>query len=356
MCAKHRRLLDARAWLVVCIALLTAAKVSAGESCVHLDAELPRGMERCVSARQLCQSYQLAAANSGATGGDEALLVQSWELRLRGHSAPDAHAADELELELDAMADGRAVGQRRLTVRSSDCAALPDALAWVLVLLAQDAASAPQPAAAAPSTNQRQDMQAAAPPQLVAAESPDSRAPMPASPGRFALGAGAGVWVGVLPSAAFALQLQAAVTIEPIAYRLRATVLWPQQLDIAEGSVLMRDYELAIEACPGLQLETQPRVELRVCAGPRLGLLYASARDFALRNDEATQFLLYFGVAPEASLALGRNTWLQLSTGAAVGLMRPRIAVAFGDGQSRTVLPALRTLRAELMLSLLQIF
>lgn len=336
--AKHRRL---PVFSIICIALLlTAADVGAQESCVQLRAALPRDLERCVSAQQLCQSYQEAAAANGGLG--ETLPVQQWEVLLRGHAAG---SSGELTIELDAVADGRALGQRTLAVRRSDCAALPDALAWVLLLLAQDAVSSPP---SPPIVQVVEDIEPLPPSAAVA--------PPQASLGALELGAGAGIWLGALPSSAFALQLQAAVPSEPIAYRMRVTFLWPQQLDIAEGSVLMRDYELTIEACPGLQLQTQPRLALRACAGPRFGLVYARAQNFALQNDQTTQFLLYFGVVPEASLALGPTTWLQLNAGAAVGLVRPRIAVAFGDGQSRTVLSALRWLRAELMLSLVQIF
>jgi hypothetical protein len=269
-------------------------------------------------------------------------------------------------LTLEVFSAERSLGRRTLAVRSRDCAALPGALALVLVLLAEETSAAaqrtletgsPPPAAdsATPEPGLSQMAAEAGDLQPAAAE---VAAPSPVSElgGSLALGAGAGVSFGALPKAAFALLLQVSSLTEPIAFRARAALLWPQELAVAEGYVLMQDYELALEACPGAQLGARPWLALRLCVGPRLGLFLARARDFNVQNARAAEFLMYLGVTPEASLALGSSTWLQLSAGAAISLVRPRMRVAFGDGTRWRELAALDWLRAELSLSLVQIF
>lgn len=318
---------------------LGAGSAAGQAQCLELEAELPEDLRGCVSAERLCASYQAAlAANNG-----ERALAPIWRVQLR--AADEAAEAGVRSLALAAFSRQRSLGQRTLAVRSRDCAALPDALAWVLVLLAEEAGVQPPPPTAAVA----QAVDSDAKPTPVANQAPESKR-------AFALGAGAGVSFGVLPSAAFGLQLQGSLLSEPVALRARAAFLWPQELAVAEGYVRMQSYELALEACPGTQLGARPRIALRVCVGPRLGLLVARGRDFAIQNEHAAEFLLYFGVTPEASLALAGATWLQLSAGAAISLVRPRMGVAFDDGMRWMELSALHWLRAELMLSLVQNF
>jgi hypothetical protein len=95
---------------------------------------------------------------------------------------------------------------------------------------------------------------------------------------------------------------------------------------------------------------------LRLCAGRRVGLLQAAARNFELVNHHATEFLMYFGAVPEASLALGAVTWLQASGGAAVALVRPRFDVGLDGGARSLPLDAPHWLRGELGLTPVQIF
>lgn len=344
--ASLRRLWSSIAARVVlgCLLGSTAAPARvATAQCVELAADLPEDLRGCVSAERLCASYQRALAASG--GGSQASEPR-WQVQLR---AAKAGSAAVRSLELEAFSAGRSFGQRTLEVRSRDCAALPDALALVLVLLAQEAgpgAVEPQLTAAEPAAQQeREPIPAPAP-----------RAHGATSAGSLAVGVGAGVSFGVLPSAAFGLSLQASTLSEPVAFRVRASFLWPQELAVAEGRVLMRDYELALEACPGAQLDSRPRIALRLCVGPRLGLFHARGRDFDVQNERATEFLMYLGVTPEASLALAEGTWLQLSAGVAFALVRPRMGVAFDGGRRWRELSAPDWLRAELALSLVQIF
>jgi hypothetical protein len=170
------------------------------------------------------------------------------------------------------------------------------------------------------------------------------------------LGAGAGVFLGALPTAALALHIHASTLSEPVALRLRAVFLWPQELRVVEGYVQMRDYELALEACSGLTLRHGLRLALRLCGGPRVGLVHARAREFRLQNERATELALYLGLMPEVSLALGPDTWLRFGVAGALALVRPRFGVGIDDVQRWTPLSSPRWLRAELALSLVQIF
>jgi hypothetical protein len=319
--------------------LLVAPRVSARAGCVELVGELPHALSGCATEQRVCESYQRAYA---ADGGEVSGAFVPLQVRL---GTPSAQAGDATVLELDAFTAERWLGHRTLSLRARDCAALPDALALVLVLLAHESPPAqPLPQVSAPL-----------PPPAAATPAHEARA-RSAPVGDFSLGAGAGLMIGALPSAALALQLQAATLGVPLSLRARATLLWPQEQRIAEGYVQTNDYELALEACAGFSFRDAPRVTLRLCAGPRVGLMRVRARDFALRNDRTTEFLLYLGLMPELALALGPNTSLQLGIAAALALLRPRFGVGLDSGLRVSALSTPSWLRTELLLSLVQIF
>jgi hypothetical protein len=313
-------------------------RAEARAGCVELVGDPPAALVTCVTAEKLCESYQRALA---ADGGDDPQLAElRWKVRLRAQPA----AQGEMSLALDAFAKGRLLGRRTLAIRERDCAAVPDALALVLLLLAREAESTvPEPPPSAATMM---------PPSAAAAP----RAPTPQPHGVVELGAGAAVIVGALPAAAFGLQLQAATRTAPIAIRLRAAWLWPQELAVEEGVIAMRSYELAIEACSGLELTSSPRLALSLCAGPRAGVFHAAARGFTVVNHRADEFLLYFGALPEVSLALGPATWLRFGAGGAVALVHPRFHVGLDAGARSLALSAPGWLRAELGLTLVQNF
>lgn len=250
-----------------------------------------------------------------AYGGESS---QAPALRLRVNERERA-AADMHVLEVVAESAGRELGARTLPVQTRDCDALPNTLALVLVLLAQSA-EAPPPTAA-----------------------------------RFALSAGAQVLLGVLPRAALGLQLQAATVWRPVAIRLSASALLPQALAVAEGSIHWQSYELALEACSA-GLQPLERLTVRLCGGPRAGLMYARSERFALQTEGASAALLYMGLLPEVSLRLGDASWLQLGAGVALALMRPRFFVALDGGDRVRVFDDPAPVRAELTLSWTQIF
>jgi hypothetical protein len=337
--------------------LIGASRADAQAGCVELAATLPEALSGCVTEQRLCSSYLRALAAEG--GGQEQAARSSGQTQpgelVPLHvqlSTPDQPGdAATTAIELDAFAYGQWLGHRTLSVRARDCVAVPDALALVLALLARQADPALQPMATAPGERKsqparqaEQDME----PPAAKREQSDS--------GSFSLGAGAGVFFGALPLTAVALQLQAATLGAPVSLRARATLLWPQEQGVAEGYVKMQDYELALEACAGFSFRDAPRLSLRLCGGPRAGLMVVRARDFALQNDQATEFLLYLGVLPEVSLALGPRTSLQLGVAGAAALIRPRFGVGLGSGARVSALSAPGAIRAELALSLIQIF
>lgn len=325
-------------WGLAC--LLLASRVNAQAGCVEVQGEVPPALSGCVTEQRLCTGYLRALV---ANSGDAEPHVVPLQVRFGGP------ASDATRLELDVFSDGQWLGRRVLSIRANDCAALPDALALVLVLLAQQAELGPDspPSAAALSPP--------SPEPAAAAERP-AEDPQPSVSGHLSLGAGAGLFIGALPSAALALQLQAATLAQPVQVRARATLLWPDEQRIAEGYVRMHDYELALEACVGSSFYAASWLSLRVCGGPRAGWMFVRARDFALRNDAATEFLLYLGVQPELGLALGPRTALQLGIAAALALIRPRFGVGLQSGERVSALASPSAIRAELSLTLVQIF
>jgi hypothetical protein len=324
----------ALASLILIWALLSPTPVAAQSGCVEVVGEPPHALEPCVNAERLCEGYQRTVA---ADGGDQRLAQVRWQVRLRARAAANA----ELAVDVDAFTAGHLLGRRTLSIRARDCPALPDAIALVLVLLAREAAA----------TAPEQPPSAADGQRLTAAAKPEPR-PVDV----IELGAGAGVGFGALPASAFTLQLQATSRSEPVAFRARVAMLWPQQLGVEEGEVTMREYELAVEACSGPIVASSPRLALRLCAGPRVGVLHAAARNFRVQNHRADEFLMYFGVIPELSVALASSTWLQLGAGAAVALVRPQFKVGLDGGARSLSLDAAHWLRGELGLTLVQIF
>lgn len=321
-------------------------------ACVELNNELPAALRGCVAAAQLCVSYRRALADHATAGARIPGL--GWHVDLRGQADPQTSA---FSLEMDAFAAGQLQGRRTLSVHAQDCAALPDTLGLVLVLLGEevqraattgDAASlSPAPSASALSHADRRGDGHEATNQTRARQAPAAQ---------LELGAALGFYIGVLPSTAPALQLHAATLHGPIPLRLGAAWLWPQTWAIAEGHVQMRDYELSIDVCPVLHWARGLGFALRLCAGPRLGVVDARSRGFTIRNEHTALFYLYVGLLPEISVALSTTSWLHLDAGAAVALVRPRFTVGLDGGTRRTTLDTFTPLRAEIMLHLAHFF
>jgi hypothetical protein len=129
--------------------------------------------------------------------------------------------------------------------------------------------------------------------------------------------------------------------------------LWPQGRSIAEGSVDMSAYELALEGCPTWQLDPWA---LRLCFGPRFGIVRASSRGFAVRNRNPTELSLYLGALPEVAFAVTSTTWLQLTGGIALALQRPKFVVQFQGLDPALQLDGPNAVRAEISLNVMQVF
>jgi hypothetical protein len=339
-------------WVWLASALLVAApRAQAEPGEIILAAELPAPLAGCVTGEQLNDSYRRALAAYGGGEGPSGRV----QLQAAVTSRPGAQAGTIL-LQIAAFNADAALGTRELPVRTDDCAALPDALGLVLALLARDAAPAPPaaPVSAAPAS-----AAASSSLQPSAAEQTAPRPQRPPAPARsphVALGIAAGAVFGVLPSAALALQLQAATPGDRLSLRLKAGLLWPQEHSLAEGFIQTRSYELALELCGGLQWPGWSRLWLRLCAGPRVGVMHGRGRDFGVQNLSASEPLVHLGLTPELALRLASGTWLQLGAGAALAIMRPRFQVAVDGGRRIVELPHPALLRGELGMSIVQIF
>ena len=304
---------------------------------IVLDAQLPAALAGCVSTERLQASYERAL---GRVRGSEPRAV---ELRVSLRSLAQT---DVTRLELRAATEARVLGERSLPVRPDDCEALPDTLALVLLLLSQSAEPEPAPAA----------LQLTAAEPMLDSEVPGRVRPTPPPPAGpvIGLGIGAAGTFGALARAALELQLVAVLRTAALDWRVRAALLWPEELAIAEGRVTMRSYEVALEACPRWTLSQG--FEVRVCVGPRFGLVHAVSRGFAVQNTSASEFLLCASATPEAAVALTRSTWLALSAGLGVVLQRPRFVLEFAEPKPAVELAGPALVRAELGVALMQMF
>jgi hypothetical protein len=330
-------------WAGLAAALLGAVPYARAEaSQIVLDAELPAQLAGCITVAQLNDSYQRAL---GAYGGDE--FTKDMQLRAAVTGRAGADAGTTL-LQIAAFDADRPLGTRELPVRTDDCAALPDALGLVLALMTRDA---PPPAASpVPSTPATPELRL----QPMAAEAPRPATPQPSA--HLALGIGAGAVFGVLPSGALSLQLQAATPGERVSLRLKAGLLWPQEIALAEGFIELRSYELGLDVCAGLPWPGWPRLWLRLCGGPRVARMLGRGREFNVDNLSANKWAVYFALAPELAVRLASATWLQLGAGAALAAVRPRFQVGIDGGRQVVELKDPGLLRGELGLSLVQKF
>jgi hypothetical protein len=312
---------------------------------ILLDAQLPDPLLRCISTERLQASYDALEKTHAepAETRDSQRPLATLRVELR---ALDRVPNDVTQIELRAFRGAHALGVRVLPFRMRDCPALPDTLALVLQLLSRSAA----PDAPAPPP------EAGPPLQPIAAEAVDSpELPRPLPPARTSWGVGIaiGASFGALSRPAAALQVLAGLHVSMLELRLNAAFLWPQELAIAEGSVELSAYELALEACPTAKFDPWA---VRLCFGPRFGIVRATSRGFAVTNRDAAEFSLYLGVLPELAVALSATTWLQLSGGVSLALQRPKFVLQFQTGSAPLALDGPAVLRADVGVSLSQLF
>jgi hypothetical protein len=250
---------------------------------------------------------------------------------------------DSMLLELTATSWGRPLGTRQLRVKATDCAALPRGFGDVIARMSYDAT--------AQDTGRR--LLPPAPPRFQVQTSPPAEAAGPRD--YIALGIGAGVVAGMLPSAALGLQLQAATVNYPISLRLKLGMLWPQRHIVPEGAVQAHAYDLSLEMCPSYRLPSWERLTLRICVGPDMGVVQAEGEGFAAATGSFTRPFLYFGLAPEVSLRLTGATWLHLGGGVALGIVRPHVLLGV-DSERRSIdLPELSAVREQITAGIVQI-
>lgn len=305
---------------------------------VRLEGRIPAKLQGCVSADSLKIGYVHAMAAIGMNDTRGVNLTVS--LQTLGSTDPEV-----MVIELSASSWGRPLGTRQLRVRASDCAALPRGLGDVIARMhyeatALDAGRRPVLLAPAPLPFEAQ------------ASTPENTED---SSEHVALGVGAGVAVGLLPSAALGLQLQAATPNYPISLRLKLGMLWPQRYPVGTGAIEADSYDLTVEMCPSYRLASWDRLTLRICVGPRVGFERARGRDLADPTETRARAFLYFGLTPEVALRLAGATWLQLSGGLALGIIRPHLLIGVDRERRSIELPDSSTFRSELLASIVQV-
>jgi len=316
----------------------------------------PRWLARCLTAEKLATSVSKQGIEDPATE----LAFLNVEVDAR---APVAH---ETSLEIRAHQGERSLGSRVLEVDPRDCAALPDAVGLVVVLLARAGAAtaaeearqaAPVTPADAAGSAAKPSLPAAVPPLAdferlppLAAETPSAAEPM-----RLALGTGASGVSGVMPGLALRLHLEAALIRERLGFRLRVGGYWPKREPVAEGSVGFAAGELSADACLALAAWAAARSGLHACVGPRAGLIRAVGRGFRLQNNARLGLRVSAGALLALRVAIAEATALRLEGGASLALLAPRLLVQLPeDGEHEVSSPGL--VSAELGLSIEQVF
>lgn len=329
-------------WNVLALSLVlvcAAGHASAQLGGVTLTGRIPAKLQGCVSSDSLKVGYVHAMAAIGMNDTRGVNLTVT--IQTLGSTDPEV-----MVIEMSASSWGRSLGTRQLRVKASDCAALPRGLGDVLARMhyeatALDAGRRPTLLAPAPLPFAAQ-----------ATSTPESTA---ASSEHVALGVGAGVAFGLLPSAALGLQLQAATPNYPISLRLKLGMLWPQRYPVAIGAIEADSYDLTLEMCPSYRLPSWDRLTFRLCVGPRVGFERARGRDLSEPTETRTRAFLYFGLTPEISLRLAGATSLQLGGGLALGIIRPHLLIGVDRERRSIELPDASTFRTELLASIVQV-
>jgi hypothetical protein len=320
-----------------------------------LELEGPRWLARCLTAGKL--------ATSVSKQGSEDTATELAFLKVEVHAR--APVAQETSLEIRAQQGERSLGARVLEVDPRDCAALPDAVGLVVVLLARaGAATAAEEARQATWLDPTDDAGSSAKPSPSASAPPvdterlpplAADAPPASEPMRLALGAGASGVSGVMPGPALRLHLEAALIGERLGFRLRLGGYWPKREPVVEGSVGFAAGELAADGCLALATWAAAGSGLHACVGPRAGLIRAAGRGFRLQNNARLGLRLSAGALLALRVAIADATALRLEGGASIALLAPRLLVQLPEGEAREVSsPGLGS--AELGLSIEQVF
>ena len=315
-----------------CLTLLATGGAGAQLGGVVLEGRIQTQLQGCVSAETLKVGYVHGMAALGMTD------TRSVNLTVKLQALPSTDP-DSMLIELTASSWGRPLGTRQLRVKASDCAALPRGFGDVIARMAFEATALDMG---------RRPLLLAPPPFQVQAGPPQSA---PELSEHVALGVGAGVAFGMLPSAALGLQLQAATPNYPVSLRLRLGMLLPQGYEVPAGTIRSDSYDLTLEMCPSYRLPQWQRLTLRICFGPRIGIKRAWGQDFNEPTERIARGFLYFGAAPEVVLRIAGSTYLVLGGGSALGVIRPRLLIGVDTERRSIELPGSSTVRHELTAS-----
>jgi len=343
--SRARRLLFV-SWAAVALAPSAALAQTESDPALTLAVDGPAWLHECLAQAKLQASIEARAA---------ALPPPLW---VRA-SADAAQGAQPTQLTIQVADAGGELGTRSIEVQPGDCAALADAVAIVVLLLAQQPAG--DPASSAPAGR-------GAPP---AAPGPPAVPPPVGAPAvrpppdstevdperRAALSSGMELMFDVLPNPGLGLFVEGALIVgaqAAVAVRLRS--LLPQSRGIAEGSVQFAFYELSADFCVGSLDYDSTRIGLRLCLGPSAAITTANGSGFALQNRNEVDGMASLEGRAGMSLGLARSTWIRLEAGARLAALRPQFYVRLADGLAQRLVHAPGLLQTTVGLGLVQLF
>lgn len=314
-------------FVVVLLLPVSRARADANDGAVSvgLDLQGPPWLQRCLTRPELESGVRARA------GGP---LPNALRVRVTA-SGDDAGTTQWIAIEVGA--ERGELGSRELEVHAADCAALPNAVAIVVVLLAQSA----EPAAASV-----RDAGAATPaPPDVSTTPRDQPPPKPAAFSaesepywRAAVGAGVGLALELLPATAASVHVRGELNLWDAAVAvLQAEVPLPQTVYIEEGAVSFAAYALSADLCAGSRDRGTSAITLRGCAGPEVALLQARGSGFRLDNRNEIKPMLAIAARAEAAAAVAPYSRIVLQGGGGIAALRPRFLLHHADQSPRPV-------------------
>src|SRR5690349_19760545 len=302
-------------WLTVVGMLLLAhanarADAAAPAPALELALQGPEWLERCLTQ---------SALDAGVRARASSPLPSPLQVRVMT-VGEEQDSAQWIDIEVSA--ERGELGSRQLEVHAADCAALPNAVAIVVVLLAQSSEPAQPPPASRPAGT------APEPTPVARARAP--LAEIDSEPyWRVAVGAGVGLAIELLPSTAGSAHVRGELNLADhwIAV-LQLEVPLPQTLAVEEGEVSFAAYALSADVCAGARDRGQSPLLLRACAGPAAALVHAQGDGFLLDNRNQNEVMLAFAARAELAAAVAPFSRIVLQAGGGVAALRPRFLLS----------------------------
>jgi hypothetical protein len=286
------------------------ADANDGAASVGLDLQGPSWLQRCLTRPEL---------ESGVHARASGPLPNA--LRVRVTASGDDEATTQW-IAIEVGAERGELGSRELEVHAADCAALPNAVAIVVVLLAQSA----EPAATLPPPDTPPEPRDRSPPK------PAAFGAEPEPYWRAAVGAGVGLALELLPASAASVHVRGELNLWDAAVAvLQAEVPLPQTLYIEEGAVSFAAYALSADLCAGSRDRGTSAITLRGCAGPAVALLQARGSGFRLDNRNEIKPMLAIAAHAEAAAAVAPYSRIVLQGGGGIAALRPRFLLHHAD-------------------------